>query len=61
MGSFRAGRFSSSSLTVMHMGYVDNTTAFVRNANSTVTWAQPANTILFDKTLHKRPHINILQ
>ena len=31
---------------VCHMGFVENTTAFVQNANSTVTWPQPAGTIL---------------
>jgi len=31
-----------------HTNIVDNTTAFVRNADSIVQWAQPANTIITD-------------
>ena len=29
-----------------HVAYIDNTTAFVRNDDSIVTWTQPANTII---------------
>tara|TARA_R110000822_G_scaffold11395_1_gene41808 strand:+ start:702 stop:1406 length:705 start_codon:yes stop_codon:yes gene_type:complete len=35
-----------SATGLVHMGYVDNTTAFVQNDNSNVTWVQPAGTIL---------------
>ena len=29
-----------------HVAYIDNTTAFVRNSDSEVTWTQPANTVI---------------
>tara|TARA_B100000131_G_C17847661_1_gene504565 strand:+ start:138 stop:659 length:522 start_codon:yes stop_codon:yes gene_type:complete len=33
------------------MGYVDNSAAFVQNADSVVSWTQPANTIITDISL----------
>ena len=35
-----------TSPSLVHMGYVENTTAFVQNDTSNVTWSQPAGTIL---------------
>ena len=36
----------TNSLGLCHMGYVDNTTAFVQNDNSNVIWVQPGGTII---------------
>tara|TARA_A100001515_G_C4460169_1_gene173338 strand:+ start:58 stop:612 length:555 start_codon:yes stop_codon:yes gene_type:complete len=36
----------ASSPYFQHVQYVDNTTAFVRNADSIVEWTQPANTVI---------------
>jgi len=35
-----------TSPSVVHMGYVENTTAFIQNDVSNVTWTQPGGTIL---------------
>ena len=37
---------AASSPYLKYVQYIDNTTAFVRNADSIVSWTQPANTVI---------------
>jgi hypothetical protein len=46
VNTFSYGTGGIVSPNICHMGFVENTTAFVANDTSNVTWVQPAGTIL---------------